>query len=90
MIAMYGEKFDQDWPKYFRKLDNQTKERVAKKLRNILEHPHKRHLKKGARFFVNEIGQYRIIYRIFEQNKTVRFYFIGKHKEYEKWCKQFF
>ena len=87
---MYTERFDQDWPKYFRKLDNQTKERIAKKIKNILEHPRKRHLKKGARFFVNETGQHRIVYRIFELNKTVRFYFVGKHKDYEKWYNQFF
>ena len=87
---MYAGRFDQDWPKYFRKLDSQAKGRIAKKIKNILEHPHKRHLRKGARFFVGETGQYRIVYRIFEQSKTVRFYFVGKHKDYEKWYKRFF
>jgi len=62
---------------------------VSPKNQKILEFPKKRHLKKGARFFVDEIGQNRIIYRVFEENKKVRFYFAGNHKEYERWCKSF-
>ncbi len=61
-----------------------------KKIKKISDFPEKRHLKKGAKFFVNEIGQYRIIYKVFKEKKEIRFYFIGKHKEYEKWFKQFF
>ena len=90
MINIYRESFDEKWPECFEKIDNTVKERVAKKIRKILEFPKKRHLKKGARFFVDEIGQNRIVYRVFEENKEVRFYFIGNHKEYEKWFKQFF
>lgn len=90
MISIYRATFDEDWPKYFEKIDNPVKERVAKKIKEILEFPQKRHLKKSAKFFVNEIGQHRIVYRVFEENKEVRFYFIGNHKEYEKWFKQFF
>jgi mRNA-degrading endonuclease HigB of HigAB toxin-antitoxin module len=51
-------------------------------------HPEKRHLMRSS-FFVDEVGQYRLVYRIFEENK-VRFYFVGAHKEYEKWYKQGF
>lgn len=90
MIGIYKESFDEKWPEYFNCLDNAIKEHVAKKIKKILEFPEKRHLKKGARFFVDEIGQNRIVYRVFEENKEVRFYFIGNHKEYEKWFKQFF
>ncbi len=87
---MYKLVFDEDWSKYFNKLDNLIKERTAKKIKKIIEFPQKRHLKKSANYFVDEIGQSRIIYRIFEQQKEVRFYFIGNHKEYEKWYKSFF
>lgn len=90
MINIYKESFDEKWPEYFNSLDHTIKERVAKKIKKILEFPEKRHLKKGARFFVDEIGQNRIVYRIFKENKEVRFYFVGNHKEYEKWYKQFF
>lgn len=87
---MYSASFDQEWPELFGKLDNAAKERIAKKIRKIIEHPQKRHLKKGAKFFVGETGQNRITYRVFEENKEVRFYFVGNHKEYEKWYKKFF
>lgn len=86
---MYVGEFDQDWPKYFQRLDGGIKGRAAKKINKILGHPQKRHLK-GASFFVAEVGQYRIVYRVFEQNERVRFYFVGNHKEYEEWYKQTF
>ena len=87
---MYSAAFHKDWSEYFDKLENILKERVAKKIKKILEHPQKRHLGGQATYFVDEIGQYRIIYMIFEENREVRFYFVGNHKEYEKWYKQFF
>lgn len=90
MICIYKESFDEKWPEYFEKLDNTIKERVVKKIKKILEFPKKRHLSQGARFFVDEIGQNRIVYRVFDKSKEVRFYFVGNHKEYEKWFKQFF
>ena len=86
MIYTYAADYDQDWPKYFNPLDNSAKIRVAKKIGKILNYPTKRHLKKSA-FFVDEIGQYRITYMVFEETKKVRFYFVGTHKEYEKWYK---
>ena len=90
MIAIYKAGYDEDWPKYFDWLDNTVKERVAKKIIKILEFPKKRHLGQNAKFFVDEIGQHRILYRVFDEADEVRFYFVGDHKEYEKWCKQYF
>ena len=87
---MYKSTFHQDWPKYFDNLDNQIKERITKKIQKIVEHPQKRHLTGNAKFFVTEIGQYRLVYMIFEHNKEVRFFFVGNHKEYEKWYKAYF
>ena len=90
MISIHKATYDEAWPKYFDSLDNAIKEQIAKKIGKILEFPKKRHLKKNAKFFVDEIGQHRIVHRVFEENKEVRFYFVGKHKEYEKWYKQYF
>ncbi|MFH1588448.1 MAG: type II toxin-antitoxin system RelE/ParE family toxin [Candidatus Diapherotrites archaeon] len=90
MIPIYKSFYDEDWPKYFSKLDNTLKERVVKKISKIIEFPKKRHLGKKAKFFVDEIGQHRIIYRVFDETNEIRFYFVGSHKEYEKWFKQFF
>lgn len=90
VICIYKATFDEDWPKYFNKLDNTTKERIAKKIKKILEFPKKRHLRQKANFFVDETGQHRILYRVFDENNEARFYFAGSHKEYEKWYRQFF
>ncbi len=90
MINIYKAAYDEEWPQYFNSLDSTIKEHVAKKISKILEFPKKRHLGQRARFFVDEAGQYRILYRIFDETNEVRFYFVGNHKEYEKWYKQFF
>ena len=87
---MYSPEFDEKWPHYFDELENETKTRTAKKIKKVLEQPKKRHMKTGAAFFVAETGQHRIVYRVFEQEGKVRFYFVGDHKQYEKWYKQFF
>ena len=85
MINIYNIAYDDDWAKYFDLIEKEIKERAVKKIKKILEFPEKRHLKKGANFFVAEVGQYRILYRVFEENNEVRFYFIGNHKQYVKW-----
>jgi hypothetical protein len=36
---------------------------------------------------VEEVGQYRICYKSFEDRKVRRFYFVGDHKEYERWAR---
>ena len=87
---MYKATFHKNWPDYFNKLDNQIKQRIAKKIQKILEHPKKRHLSGNAKYFVDEIEQYRILYMVFEEKQEVRFFFIGNHKEYERWYRQYF
>ena len=86
---MYQATFHERWPDYFDPLDNSVKERIAKKIRKILEHPQKRHLKSSAKYFVDEVRQYRLLYMVFEENQEVRFFFVGDHKEYEKWYKPY-
>jgi hypothetical protein len=88
-MSEYVALYDDDWGKYFNKYSNELKIRIVKKISKILEYPEKRHLKSGARFFVDEIGQSRLLYRVFEDTKQVKFYFIGDHKEYEKYYKEF-
>ena len=84
-MIMYTATYDEtEWTYWFGKLGPDIKERAVKKIAKIVESPYKRHLRGGARFFVDEIGQHRIVYRIFEQTLQVKFYFIGTHKEYER------
>ena len=87
---MYKATFHKSWPEFFDTLDNTIKERVTKKIQKILEYPKKRHLAGGAKYFVDEVSQYRILYMIFEEKQEVRFFFVGNHKQYEKWFNQFF
>ena len=84
---MYNYTFAKDWDKFFNKLPSDISLRVVKKLNSLLTDPYKRHLKGKSNYFVAEVGQYRITYRIFEDLNEIRFYFVGKHKEYEKWYK---
>ena len=88
-IETYQAEFDYKWYAYFDLLDFGIKIRVSKKILKIREYPCKRHLKKSM-FFVDEVGQYRIAYRVFEENELVRFYFVGTHKEYGRWYRQEF
>jgi hypothetical protein len=90
VINIYTDKYDEVWTEYFAKLDHESKIRVVKKIKKIRGFPKKRHLGGKANFFVDEVGQNRLTYRIFDEKKEVRFYFVGNHKDYEKWYKQFF
>ncbi len=89
-MSEYIATYDEDWNRYFNKQSRELKIRIVKKISKVLEYPAKRHLKSGANFFVDEIGQYRLLYRIFEDTKQVNFYFVGDHKEYEKYYLDFF
>jgi hypothetical protein len=81
----YVPEYHADWKGYFDNLPNDIKERAVKKIRQILGGLPGRHLKHGLDFFVEEMGQYRICYKSLENSRTRCFYFVGTHKEYEKW-----
>ncbi len=72
--------------KQFLQLDKSMQERIGKKLRQLeREDFPSRHLKHGVPVFVEEVNQYRIIFKTREDVKEKRVVFIGDHKEYEKW-----
>ncbi|MCK4328064.1 MAG: type II toxin-antitoxin system HigB family toxin [Candidatus Diapherotrites archaeon] len=81
----YSLKFDEKWDTYFSKLDKTMQKRVWKKIQQLKQTTYSRHLKLGFPFFVTEIGQYRLCYKIDGQQKTKTMYFVGTHKDYEKW-----
>ncbi|OIO20725.1 hypothetical protein COV61_00145 [Candidatus Micrarchaeota archaeon CG11_big_fil_rev_8_21_14_0_20_47_5] len=99
----YQIQFHEGWDAYFSKLDTAMKKRVVNKILQHCEPIPARHLKKGAPFFVSEIGQYKLCYeidaqasrlvrqdkQIDEEKKTKMVYFVGTHKEYEKWLGYF-
>ena len=83
---MYKEEFDSEWDKHFEKLPKDLQIKIWKKIKRILDGLPTRHLEHGVPYFVEEFGrQYRICYKSFEDTKVRRFYFVGKHEDYEKW-----
>jgi len=82
---MYSAEFEDKWDKYFESLAPDIQKKVWKKINQIKEGLPGRHLKRGLDYFVEEVGQYRICYKSFEERRVRRFYFVGDHKEYKKW-----
>lgn len=82
---MYSIEFDENWNEYFNRLSSEVQRRIWKKIAQIETGLPGRHLHFGADFFIEEVGQYRIAYKSFEDKKVRRFYFVGDHKEYERW-----
>ncbi|MEK6953998.1 MAG: hypothetical protein AABX01_03250 [Candidatus Micrarchaeota archaeon] len=69
-----------------RRLDKATKIRIFKKLEQLKREDIKsRHMKHGLPYFVEEAGQFRIVFSVDEAAKLKKAYFIGSHKEYEDW-----
>ncbi|NYZ76763.1 hypothetical protein H0O02_00415 [Candidatus Micrarchaeota archaeon] len=84
---MYGIEFDSAWDRYFEKLAPDIQKRIWKKILRIKDGLPGRHLHYGIDYFVEEVGQYRVCYKSFEVKKVRRLYFVGDHKEYEKWMR---
>lgn len=79
---MFSLEFDSDFMEYFKKAPPDIRKRLSK----YEQFPTSsfRHEKYGVTYFVDEIGQYRVCF-VSDENKKLRiFYFIGDHKEYEK------
>ena len=75
-----------DWDKYFKKFDKNTQNKILKKLEHMAQplKPRRLHI---SNFFVEEVGQYRIVYTYNNKTNIKSIYFIGNHKQYEKWFK---
>ncbi len=84
----YKIKYAPGWDIYYSKMDNSQRIPIAKKVKKLKQKKKKRHLYYGLPFSVDEVNQYRIVYKTFEKEKFVRIYFIGDHKQYEKWLKK--
>ena len=74
--------FAESGDKYFSALDNSIKRKLLHKMDQMREKPPGRHLRFGSDFFVEEMGQYRILYAVDGNAKVI--YFAGTHKDYER------
>ncbi|MFA5382536.1 MAG: hypothetical protein WC356_05170 [Candidatus Micrarchaeia archaeon] len=84
----YKIKYALGWDMHYSKMDNSQRIPIAKKIKKLKQKKKTRHLHYGLQFSVDEVNQYRIVYKIFEKEKFVRIYFIGNHKQYEKWLRE--
>lgn len=87
--AMYALEYRTWWDLYFKKFDKSTQEKIIKKIEKQKEKMKTRHLRQGIEFCVAECSQYRIALKIDEKNKIKTIYFVGNHKQYEKWYLSF-
>ncbi len=72
----------------FSRIDKASQEKILKKLIQLENEKSSRHLRKGLPYFVEEVGQYRIAFKINEELKRKEIYFVGIHKEYMKWVRE--
>ena len=77
------------WDRHFSKMDKSVQDVIWKKIQKQKEETPARHLQHGVEFFVAEAGQYRIVLKINELEKSKAVHFAGSHKQYEKWLKEF-
>lgn len=68
----------------FFKIDKSERIKIYKKIKKLKNLKKRRHLKFGLSFFVEEMGQYRVVYENIEEKKIININFIGNHKDYEK------
>ncbi|MFH0818149.1 MAG: hypothetical protein V1909_05980 [Candidatus Micrarchaeota archaeon] len=76
----------EDQRKALMAIDKSIREKIIKRITRMRNEPPGRHLKLGLDYFVESVGQFRIIYIVEDNRKEV--YFIGDHKEYERWYKR--
>ncbi len=79
----YGIIFADGWEHHFSALDNSVKRNILHKIEQMREKPPGRHLRFGTDFFVEEMGQCRILYVVDGNLKVI--YFAGTHKDYERY-----
>ncbi len=83
---MYTIEYDEDWEQYFVHSSPELQVRFLKRKEKYKTFPNFgfRHEKHGVDYFVDEIGDDRVCFKSDENAKIRKFYFIGTHKEYEK------
>ncbi|MFH0973239.1 MAG: hypothetical protein V1817_00400 [Candidatus Micrarchaeota archaeon] len=88
---MYEVGFEDEAKKQFFDLDKTIQYRIEKKVGQLERDDFKsRHLKHGVPVFVEEIGQYRLVFKTIEAKKEKRILFVGDHKHYKEWYSSFF
>lgn len=82
---MYALQYEPGWDRYYAKMDSSIRIMIFKKIEQQMNETKTRHLHHGSVFYVVEVGQYRIGLTINEREHIKTIYFVGNHKQYEKW-----
>ena len=80
--------FQPNWDVNFKKFDESVKQKILKKI-NQMKQPLQSRGLHSSRYQIEEIGQYRIAFIQNSETRTKRIYFVGNHKQYEKWYLEF-
>ena len=83
----YSLEFEPEWDVHFSKIDKSLQRKIWKKIQAQKRETKTRHLRFGVEFSVVEAGQYRVVLKIDEREKSKKIHFVGNHKQYEKWLK---
>ena len=73
------------WDTQFSALDKSVQMQILKKIEQMKEKPPRKHLKDGLGYFVEKVGQYRIVFVSDEKEMAKYVYFVGDHKNYNRW-----
>jgi len=83
---MFELEFDEDWDYWFSKAPQKLQKRFINRREKYENYPIFEHAMHGKPYFKDKIEkQYRVLFVSDEKKKIRRFYFIGDHKQYEKW-----
>jgi len=82
---VYAVYLQEGWDAEFSTLDRSVQSRILRKIEQMKEKPARKHLKTGLGYFVEKVGQYRIVFVNDEKSQTKYVYFVGSHKSYERW-----
>ncbi|MFH0714861.1 MAG: hypothetical protein V1847_03725 [Candidatus Diapherotrites archaeon] len=72
------------WEIHFKHFDVSVQAIISKKLEQ-LQNPLRSRGLQHSRYLVEEVGQYRIAFIQDEKERIRTVYFVGNHKQYEKW-----
>jgi mRNA-degrading endonuclease RelE of RelBE toxin-antitoxin system len=79
--------FKPKWDKHFKKFDKSIQKIILKKF-DKMEQPLLGRGLHSMRYQVEEVGQHRIAFIQDEEKRIKYIYFVGTHKQYEKWLKE--
>lgn len=80
-------KYAPGWDVHFAKFDKSIKLLVWNALGRLETKEKARHLHNGLPYLVEEAGQYRITFKQDNNARVREIYFVGDHKQYEKWLR---